>query len=100
MKIAYLILAHSDPNQLKRLVCALSVENKVSFFIHIDARQDIKCFKKEVSYLTNVFFIKEREVIYWGGFSICKAEKLLLKYALSSKTRFDRFGCLPVSSFE
>lgn len=47
MKIAYLILAHSDPNQLKRLVCALSVENKVSFFIHIDARQDIKCFKKK-----------------------------------------------------
>ena len=94
MKIAYLILAHSDPNQLKRLVCALSVENKVSFFIHIDARQDIKCFKKEVSYLTNVFFIKEREEMYWAGNSICKAEKLLLKYALSSKTRFDRFVLL------
>lgn len=94
MKIAYLILAHTDPYQLKRLIQALSVEGQVSFYVHIDARKDLSVFKDEVSSLSNVYFLRERKKIYWAGYSICKAEKLLLKEALSSKTEFDRFVLL------
>lgn len=94
MKIAYLILAHTDPIQLKRLIKSLSIGEKVSFFIHIDARQDIKRFKTEVVDLPNVFLLEERVKVYWAGFSICKAERLLLKYALLSKNKFDRFVLL------
>ena len=94
MKIAYLILAHTDPYQLKRLIQALSVEGQVSFYVHIDARKDLSVFKDEVSSLSNVYFLRERKKIYWAGYSICEAEKLLLKEALSSKTEFDRFVLL------
>lgn len=94
MKIAYLILAHTDPHQLRRLIQALSVDGQVSFYVHIDARQDLSNFRKEVSDQSNVFFLGERKKIYWAGFSICEAEKLLLKEALSSKVEFDRFVLL------
>lgn len=36
MKIAYLISAHTDPMQLKKLIHALNINNVTSFFIHID----------------------------------------------------------------
>jgi len=94
MKIAYLILAHTDPVQLKRLVLSLSLADKVSFFIHIDARQDIEKFKDEIAGLSNVFFLEKRVKIYWAGFSICNAEFLLLKHALLAEERFDRFVLL------
>ena len=61
MKIAYLILAHTDPYQLKRLIQALDVEGQVSFYVHIDARKDLSVFKDEVSSLSNVYFLRERK---------------------------------------
>lgn len=46
MRIAYLISAYKDPIHLRRLISALShgVEDSVSFFIHIDAKLDIRPF--------------------------------------------------------
>lgn len=46
MRIAYLIGAYKDPTYLRRLISALShgVEDTVSFFIHIDAKVDIRLF--------------------------------------------------------
>ena len=43
MKIAYLISAHKDPQQLGRMVQALHTED-TRFFVHVDANVDIKPF--------------------------------------------------------
>jgi len=44
MKIAYIILAHKNPDQIKRLVLRLNTEG-TSFFIHIDKKAIIKFTK-------------------------------------------------------
>ena len=43
MKIAYLISAYKDPQQLSRMVQALHTED-TRFFVHMDANVDIKPF--------------------------------------------------------
>lgn len=91
MKIVYLILAHTDSAHLRKLVRALCYEDKVFFYIHIDARCDILPFTKALEGFSNVSFLKNRRKIYWGGYSMCEAEELLLEESLSSPYNFDRF---------
>ena len=68
IRIAYLISAHTDPKQLRRLINALSfgVEDFVEFFVHVDAKVDEIPFKKECN-LPNVHFCPNRYWIQWGG---------------------------------
>lgn len=67
----YIILAHKNPLQLKKMIEQL--DDKLSFFyIHIDLKSDISAFKKNIS-LPNVHFIEKRENCLWGDFSIVKA---------------------------
>lgn len=96
IKIAYLILAHTDPQQLKNLVQSLYVENRTAFFIHIDAKSNQLIFEHILADLPKVeyHFIKERVKIYWGGYSICKAEENLMKAVLKSERWFSHFVLL------
>lgn len=74
MKIAYIILAHKHPSQLKRLVNRLDGA-EASFFIHIDKRSSTNLFKKvveELKRLPNVYFCKQHKC-YWGDFSLVEA---------------------------
>ena len=52
MRIAYMIAAHTDPIQLRRLVISLNGED-IEFFIHIDKKNDIQPFLRELN-LENV----------------------------------------------
>jgi hypothetical protein len=71
MTLAYLILAHASPLQLKRLVQKLS--NKITdIYIHIDAKANIADFTT-IAALPNVYFITKREKVYWGAYSIVQA---------------------------
>lgn len=96
IKIAYLILAHTDPMQLKRLVQSLSVKNRTAFYIHIDAKVNQQIFEQALTELSQVeyTFIKERIKIFWGGYSICIAEENLMKAALNSQKHFSHFALL------
>lgn len=74
MKIAYVILAHKHPSQLKRLVNSLN-EKGTTFFIHIDKRSSTSLFKRvaeELNQLPNVYFCKQHKC-YWGNFSLVEA---------------------------
>lgn len=64
MKIAYIIGAHSDPNNLRRLVLSLGRQD---FYIHVDLKSDIEPFQKGLENVKNVHFIKNRVKVYWGG---------------------------------
>lgn len=88
MKIAYLIAAHADPVQLKRLVVSLD-EPYCDFYIHIDKKINISLFKSELHNL-DIRFIENRVSTNWGGYSQCEYQKALLKAVLSSGISYDR----------
>jgi hypothetical protein len=71
MKIAHLILCHSNPNQLSRLVKRLMHED-AHFYIHLDKKTDIAPFLF-LAEMPRVFFVKKREKVYWGSYSIVQA---------------------------
>ncbi len=64
MNIAYLISAHTDPGQLRRLTEALRAEG-VHFFVHIDRKSCIDPFLQEAS-APDVHFLEERIDVRWG----------------------------------
>jgi len=71
MKLAYLILVHNQPEQLKRLVDRLSAPG-VHFYIHVDRKADIKKFIPVLE-LKQVFYVRKREKVHWGAYSIVQA---------------------------
>jgi hypothetical protein len=79
MKIAYLICAHKNPDQLKRLIGALQSAN-VLFFVHIDAKSDETIFREALKNTTAIFS-KKRARVNWGGFSQVDAWMTLLEEA-------------------
>lgn len=70
MNIAYLISAYKDSTHLRRLISALSygVEDTVSFFIHIDAKVDIRPFIDKCNG-KNVYYTDTRYWVQWGVFT-------------------------------
>ena len=78
MQVAYLILAHHQPLQLFRLVKALSAEGNY-FYIHLDARADLREFEFIQEQFEKVVFIKQREACFWGQFSLVQATLNLIK---------------------
>lgn len=74
MKLAYIILAHKNPEQLTRLIARLNTET-ASFFVHIDQATNEDTYAqmvKQLSFLPNVYFLK-RYHTYWGSFNLVKA---------------------------
>ena len=74
MRIAYLILAHKNPEQVKRLLRLLDGD----VYIHIDSKSNSKDF-----YINNpqINYINNRISITWGGFSMIKATLKLINVA-------------------
>lgn len=71
MKLAHLILAHSEPKQLERLVNRLQHPG-ADIYIHLDKKTDIAPFE-HLKNIPNVFFIKNRVKVYWGSYNIVQA---------------------------
>ena len=92
MKVAYILLAHKDPEQLVRLIDSL--KGTGDFYIHIDKKSDIRpfqdCFKNNPS----VHLLKKRINVTWAGWSMVKGYMLLLEAALKSDKNYSRFVML------
>ena len=73
-KYAFLILAHTDPIHLQKLVYSLDFEH-FDIYIHIDKKQDITKFQFDQYTLkySELFIIQDREFVYWGDISIVHA---------------------------
>jgi hypothetical protein len=81
MKIAYLILAHNNPEHLLRLIHSLSTTDS-SFFVHIDKKTPFFSFERIRA--PNVFFAKRRLEVHWGEFSLVEATLHLVQQALDN----------------
>lgn len=93
MKIAYLILAHKNPNHLKKMIEALSCEDS-SFFIHVDKKSNIDDFS--IIQGGNISFIDKRMPVYWAEYSMVEALLILIQKALDQEQVYDycvRLSC-------
>lgn len=73
-KIAFLIMVHNDPAQLKKLIYALDYPY-FDIFVHVDAKVDISQFKFENYRLdySKLVVLDNRIKVYWADFSIVQA---------------------------
>jgi hypothetical protein len=79
MRINYIILAHDNPLQLKRLIEQLT-DNEVYFYIHIDEKIELNQFEKALEGINNIYLFKDdRLKVTWGSFSIVKVTILMIK---------------------
>lgn len=79
MKHAYLVIAHSDPVLLKRLI-ELIDDHRNDIFIHIDKKSDIRQFSDIHSSWSKLTFIKRKKVC-WGHYSQIETELRLMQAA-------------------
>ena len=71
MELNYLILAHKNPLQIKRLISNLEDEQS-HFYIHVDLQSNIDDFKQILSY-PHIHFLTKRFQGTWGDIGIVKA---------------------------
>lgn len=71
MKIAYLILAHIDPEHIARLCNKLTYKTENICFLHVDEKVDNRKFVENLKDNKQVYFTP-RHAITWGGIEAVK----------------------------
>lgn len=92
MKIAHLILTHTNPAQCKRLIKKLAHPD-ADFYIHVDLKVVLEDFLPETNF-RHIFFIKNRVSIVWGGFSMVEATVSSFREILQSGKHYDYINLL------
>jgi hypothetical protein len=82
LSIAYLVLAHTDPAQLRRLMKRLESDD-AAFYVHVDGKADIAAFKRATEDINPVYFCEPRSKVTWAAFSVVEATLRLLEAALA-----------------
>jgi Core-2/I-Branching enzyme len=77
VKTAYLVLAHRQPAQCRRLINAL-VSDRARVFVHVDSKVDPRPFKLEHP---QVCYIRRRVNVNRGGWSLTRAMMTVLRTA-------------------
>ena len=80
MRLAFLIAAHADPAQLKRLIDSLPA-NSV-FIVHIDAKANLAAFTNIISD-QRVRFITDRTNVMWGSIGVVECQMKMIREALT-----------------
>lgn len=93
MKIAFLILCHTDKQHINRLATKLSNCKFFDVFIHVDKKVNIDSFKEDFNLNEKITFIEDRYNISWGGYSAIEATMALIKSA-KTKDKYDRYVLL------
>lgn len=85
MKIAYLITAHCDSKALAKLVDSLmNYDSEAVAIVHVDQKANIEPFAFACNKYSRCSFLKRRNRVSWGGFSILKVQIELLREAITS----------------
>lgn len=87
MKIAHLILAHTSPEQLARLIRALEYKDHW-IFVHLDKKAELSEFLPLTASL-HVVFISERVHVEWGAYSVVEATICGFRAIVNSGEHFD-----------
>jgi hypothetical protein len=96
LKVAFLILAHTDPEHLFKLVNALGYECDI--FIHLDKKSEVFHFSKNIKQ-KNVSFIDNRVEVSWAGISMIDAQMNLIEETLKFKEKYSHVVFLSGSDY-
>jgi hypothetical protein len=86
--VAYLVLAHADPEQCTRLVSRLLADRSSHVFVHLDLKTKSDFSNAAKLDPVRVHFVRERYEVFWAGFSMIKGVLAVMKEALASKIDF------------
>jgi hypothetical protein len=89
IRIAFLILAHRNADQIERLCLRLQPH---SVFVHVDA-QAVNFPTNQLAELPGVTVVSPSRAVYWGDFSMVEATLTLLSTARAAGS-FDRYVLL------
>lgn len=90
VRFAYLILAHVEPELLRRLIARLYTPED-TFLLHIDAKKDLAPFVNALGELTrepNLHFVP-RTKVYWGDVGMLQAALNGVEYAVQTGVDYD-----------
>lgn len=73
--IAFAVLAHEDPEMVRRLAAELHGHFVV---VHVDAKSDIGPFEQ----IPGIHLVQDRVAVHWGGFSVVEATLRLYRDCL------------------
>ncbi|MGJ7461894.1 beta-1,6-N-acetylglucosaminyltransferase [Halomonas sp. MA07-2] len=93
MKIAYIVLAHTDPEHIARLAKKLVKGTQHAVFLHLDQKSAIEPFRALLKDEARVHFVEPRIKAYWGGYSLVEATINAFRQA-RQHGGFDRFVVL------
>lgn len=88
MKIAYLMLAHKDSKQIRRLAQLLTKTGDC--YIHLDKKSDRNSFVSDLGHIDGMEVLTKYSVS-WAGWSMVQAYMFLLEHAFNSDKKYDRF---------
>jgi hypothetical protein len=98
LKIAFIILAYKNPQQLRWMIESLSHVNHC-FYVHIDNQKEVLPFEKELAHIQNTKWEwLPRANTYWGSYSCVKTVIDGMKYA-QSKNDYDYYFHLSGQDF-
>ena len=88
MVIHYIVLAHKNPFQIKKLITALN-NSKTWFYVHVDKKVDITPFNKRLKEIPNLTMVPDelREICNWGGIGILNATLAILQMITNSNKK-------------
>ncbi len=103
MRLAHLILAHTNPRQLNRLIGRLSCDD-ADFYVHIDLKANIRPFLP-IRKAKHVYFVMDRVKVTWAGYSQVESTLNGIKEILASGEKYDYINLLsgqdyPIKSTE
>lgn len=85
-QLAFIILAHTDPVHLNRMIKSLPENSE--FFVHVDSKANITKFQELID-SENVHFTEQRVNVMWGSISIVDSQMHMIHDVLSSSNHFD-----------
>ncbi|MBB6502889.1 beta-1,6-N-acetylglucosaminyltransferase [Pedobacter cryoconitis] len=97
MRIAHIIMAHKNPDQLIRLIKRLH-HPEADFYIHIDTKSAIEDFNLALS-IVRVLFIKNRVNCNWGGNSLFLGIISSMNEVISLKKNYSFLNLLSVQDY-
>lgn len=94
MRVAFLNLCHCDPVLTARTANKLTEHSQFDMYIHVDKKSDIQPFYELLKENRQVFFIRNRQSVYWGGYHAVLATLEMLRVAEASERQYDRYVIL------
>lgn len=97
MRVAHILMVHRSPAQLERLLTVMAHKD-FDFYIHVDKKVDIQPFEY-LSKIKQVYFISNRTVCNWGGFSLVNAIMKSIDQVQASEVKYDFVNLLSAHDF-